>query len=127
MRGFCLAKWINLLQKIRPRGQFFNPRKKKHGALAFGADCWVSFDGSIRSNGFVRSNGPIRSNGAPFSPAVVPTIFDEGRLSSGARKFGSALYDFTAGGDDELNLVAGEELEIEDEVDGWYFVSINAR
>ncbi|KAL3627725.1 hypothetical protein CASFOL_029088 [Castilleja foliolosa] len=45
MRGFCLAKWINLLQKFRPRRQFFNPRKKKHGALAFGADCWDSFDG----------------------------------------------------------------------------------
>ncbi|KAL6496434.1 hypothetical protein OROGR_029692 [Orobanche gracilis] len=47
---------------------------------------------------------------------------DEGRRSSGARQFGTALYDFSAGGDDELNLTAGEELEIEDEVDGWYYV-----
>ncbi|XP_010533094.1 PREDICTED: uncharacterized protein LOC104808936 [Tarenaya hassleriana] len=37
-------------------------------------------------------------------------------------KFGSALYDFTAGGDDELNLTAGEEVEIEYEVDGWFYV-----
>ncbi|KAI0502106.1 hypothetical protein KFK09_017052 [Dendrobium nobile] len=36
--------------------------------------------------------------------------------------FGKALYDFTAGGDDELSLDAGEEFEIEDEVDGWYYV-----
>ncbi|KAJ7571646.1 hypothetical protein O6H91_01G170400 [Diphasiastrum complanatum] len=35
---------------------------------------------------------------------------------------GKALYEFTAGGDDELNLTAGEDLEIEYEVDGWYFV-----
>ncbi|KAJ4958221.1 hypothetical protein NE237_025332 [Protea cynaroides] len=37
-------------------------------------------------------------------------------------KFGKALYDFSAGGDDELNLTEGEDLEIEDEVDGWYYV-----
>lgn len=46
---------------------------------------------------------------------------DEERVSSGTRA-GTALYDFTAGGDDELNLTAGEEVEIEDEVDGWFFV-----
>jgi hypothetical protein len=37
-------------------------------------------------------------------------------------QFGKALYDFTAGGDEELNLTAGEELEIEYEVDGWFSV-----
>ncbi|XP_059072637.1 uncharacterized protein LOC131065259 [Cryptomeria japonica] len=37
-------------------------------------------------------------------------------------QFGKALYDFTAGGDDELNLTAGEEVEIEYEVDGWFYV-----
>eukprot|EP00268_Persea_americana_P024878 TRINITY_DN24260_c1_g1_i6.p1 TRINITY_DN24260_c1_g1~~TRINITY_DN24260_c1_g1_i6.p1 ORF type:complete len:873 (+),score=198.29 TRINITY_DN24260_c1_g1_i6:1545-4163(+) len=37
-------------------------------------------------------------------------------------QFGKALYDFSAGGDDELNLVAGEEVEIDYEVDGWYYV-----
>eukprot|EP01018_Ginkgo_biloba_P026890 Gb_19640 [translate_table: standard] len=37
-------------------------------------------------------------------------------------QFGKAKYDFTAGGDDELNLTAGEEVEIEYEVDGWFYV-----
>ncbi|CAK9198631.1 unnamed protein product [Sphagnum troendelagicum] len=37
-------------------------------------------------------------------------------------QFGRALYDFTAGGDEELNLTAGEEVEIEYEVDGWFSV-----
>ncbi|KAL7092502.1 hypothetical protein ACP275_12G168100 [Erythranthe tilingii] len=48
--------------------------------------------------------------------------FEERRPSLSNPQFGSALYDFTAGGDDELNLTAGEELEIEDEVDGWFYV-----
>ncbi|CAN0901327.1 TSET complex member tstB [Linum grandiflorum] len=47
---------------------------------------------------------------------------DEERSSSGNPQFGTALYDFTAGGDDELSLTAGEEVEIEDEVDGWFYV-----
>ncbi|KAH6798551.1 SH3 domain-containing protein [Perilla frutescens var. frutescens] len=47
--------------------------------------------------------------------------FSDGRPSSGNSQFGAALYDFTAGGDDELSITAGEELEIEDEVDGWYY------
>ncbi|KNA11312.1 hypothetical protein SOVF_136400 [Spinacia oleracea] len=47
---------------------------------------------------------------------------DEERVSSGTPRPGTALYDFTAGGDDELNLTAGEDVEIEDEVDGWFFV-----
>ncbi|KAL5991583.1 hypothetical protein ACLOJK_012492 [Asimina triloba] len=38
-------------------------------------------------------------------------------------QFGKALYDFSAGGDDELSLTAGEEVEIDYEVDGWYYVS----
>ncbi|XP_062216117.1 uncharacterized protein LOC133916456 [Phragmites australis] len=42
--------------------------------------------------------------------------------SSGNPQFGKALYDFTAGGDDELSLTTGEEVEIEYEVDGWYYV-----
>jgi len=42
--------------------------------------------------------------------------------SSGNRQSGKALYDFTAGGDDELSLTTGEEVEIEYEVDGWYYV-----
>ncbi|OAY70125.1 hypothetical protein ACMD2_14288 [Ananas comosus] len=47
---------------------------------------------------------------------------DKDSSTSGHPQFGKALYDFTAGGDDELSLVAGEEVEIEDEVDGWYYV-----
>ncbi|ONL96340.1 SH3 domain-containing protein [Zea mays] len=42
--------------------------------------------------------------------------------SSGNPQSGKALYDFTAGGDDELSLNSGEEVEIEYEVDGWYYV-----
>ncbi|KAI3801571.1 hypothetical protein L1987_29679 [Smallanthus sonchifolius] len=47
---------------------------------------------------------------------------DEGRSSSGNIEFGTALYDFTAGGDDEMSLAIGEELEIEYEVNGWFYV-----
>lgn len=47
---------------------------------------------------------------------------EDDRTSSGNSQFGTALYDFTAGGDDELNLTAGEEVEIEYEVDGWFYV-----
>ncbi|KAK7251462.1 hypothetical protein RIF29_34686 [Crotalaria pallida] len=47
---------------------------------------------------------------------------DDERVSSGNPQFGTALYDFTAGGDDELSLTAGEEVEIEYEVDGWFYV-----
>lgn len=46
----------------------------------------------------------------------------EERASSGNPQHGSALYDFTAGGDDELSLTAGEEVDIEYEVDGWFYV-----
>ncbi|XP_010276869.1 PREDICTED: uncharacterized protein LOC104611483 [Nelumbo nucifera] len=47
---------------------------------------------------------------------------DDEPSSSENPQFGKALYDFTAGGDDELNLTAGEEVEIEYEVDGWFYV-----
>ncbi|GMI92922.1 TPLATE-associated SH3 domain containing protein [Hibiscus trionum] len=47
---------------------------------------------------------------------------DDDRVSSGNPQFGTALYDFTAGGDDELSLTTGEEVEIEYEVDGWFYV-----
>lgn len=48
--------------------------------------------------------------------------FDSHEEERGNAQSGSALYDFTAGGDDELNLTAGEEVEIEYEVDGWFYV-----
>ncbi|KAH1135726.1 hypothetical protein GLYMA_05G220300v4 [Glycine max] len=47
---------------------------------------------------------------------------DDEQVSSANPQHGSALYDFTAGGDDELSLTAGEEVEIEYEVDGWFYV-----
>lgn len=47
---------------------------------------------------------------------------DDDRVSSGNPQFGTALYDFSAGGDDELSLTTGEEVEIEYEVDGWFYV-----
>lgn len=47
---------------------------------------------------------------------------DEEEPASENPQFGKALYDFTAGGDDELNLTAGEEVEIDYEVDGWFYV-----
>ncbi|KAL5188923.1 hypothetical protein HKD37_05G014260 [Glycine soja] len=46
---------------------------------------------------------------------------DDEQVSSANPQHGSALYDFTAGGDDELSLTAGEEVEIEYEVDGWFY------
>ncbi|KAF8718801.1 hypothetical protein HU200_025107 [Digitaria exilis] len=47
---------------------------------------------------------------------------DDEDKSSGNPQSGKAMYDFTAGGDDELSLTTGEEVEIEYEVDGWYYV-----
>lgn len=77
---------------------------------------------------------PMRDEPPPYSSPVYqrndssenslgsssPTL--EERHSSGNPQFGTALYDFTAGGDDELNLTAGEEVEIDYEVDGWFYV-----
>ncbi|WCJ34671.1 SH3 domain-containing protein [Euphorbia peplus] len=47
---------------------------------------------------------------------------DDERAPSGNPQSGTALYDFTAGGEDELSLTAGEEVDIEYEVDGWFHV-----
>lgn len=81
---------------------------------------------------------PIREEPPPYSPGMQRNESFENplagtgsrsfesqedeRISSGNPQFGSALYDFTAGGDDELSLTAGEEVEIEYEVDGWFYV-----
>ncbi|XP_065880986.1 uncharacterized protein [Euphorbia lathyris] len=48
--------------------------------------------------------------------------FDDERVPSANPQSGTALYDFTAGGEDELSLTAGEQVEIEYEVDGWFHV-----
>ncbi|PRQ51374.1 putative powdery mildew resistance protein, RPW8 [Rosa chinensis] len=48
---------------------------------------------------------------------------DDGEVCSGKTEvYGTALYNFTAGGEDELNLIAGDEIEIEYEVDDWFYV-----
>ncbi|KAK6152133.1 hypothetical protein DH2020_014768 [Rehmannia glutinosa] len=92
--------------------------------------------GGSRYSPYEGLGSPIREEPPPYSspehqryesfenPLAGPgsNSYDERRPSSGAPQFGTALYDFTAGGDDELNLTAGEELEIEDEVDGWFYV-----
>ncbi|XP_027340182.1 uncharacterized protein LOC113853777 isoform X2 [Abrus precatorius] len=82
---------------------------------------------------------PIREEPPPYSSSVMQRYEsfenpmagngsqsfesqDDERVSSGNPQFGTALYDFTAGGDDELSLTAGEEVEIEYEVDGWFYV-----
>ncbi|XP_022926171.1 uncharacterized protein LOC111433357 isoform X1 [Cucurbita moschata] len=83
-------------------------------------------------------NSPIREDPLPYSPHDMQRYesfenplagrdaqsfgSQEDRASSGHPQHGSALYDFTAGGDDELSLSAGEEVEIEYEVDGWFYV-----
>ncbi|XP_073149287.1 uncharacterized protein [Henckelia pumila] len=90
--------------------------------------------GGSRYSAYEGPGSPIREEPPPYSSpdhrryesfenplAPGSRGFDEGR-ASGAPQFGKALYDFTAGGEDELNLTADEEVEIEDEVDGWYYV-----
>lgn len=90
---------------------------------------------SIGGLSFDGSSSPIREEPPPYSsPMQRYESFDNplagqsfGSINDNASaidnpKFGKALYDFTAGGDDELSLDAGEQVEIEDEVDGWYYV-----
>lgn len=62
-------------------------------------------------------NNPLSGNGSTSFESG-----DEERVSSGNSQFGTALYDFSAGGDDELSLTAGEDVEIDYEVDGWFYV-----
>ncbi|KAL4271490.1 hypothetical protein GQ457_13G027150 [Hibiscus cannabinus] len=67
-----------------------------------------------------------RSSGRRFNDPSMYEGYgspDDDRVSSGNPQFGTALYDFTAGGDDELSLTTGEDVEIEYEVDGWFYVS----
>ncbi|XP_054780041.1 uncharacterized protein LOC129287810 isoform X2 [Prosopis cineraria] len=70
-------------------------------------------------------SSPIMKRYESFENPLASQSFesrDDDQVSSGNVRYGSALYDFTAGGDDELSLTAGEEVEIEDEVDGWFYV-----
>ncbi|KAI9124590.1 hypothetical protein K1719_004512 [Acacia pycnantha] len=89
--------------------------------------------GSSLSGGL---GSPIREEPPPYSSPIMKRYEsfenplasqsfesrDDDQVSSASVRYGSALYDFTAGGDDELSLTAGEEVEIEDEVDGWFYV-----
>ncbi|KAL7590700.1 hypothetical protein Lser_V15G38237 [Lactuca serriola] len=72
-------------------------------------------------------SSPFHKSDTSFENPIAGTeieynYHDDDQSSSGNIDFGTALYDFTPGGDDELSLVAGEELEIEYEVDGWFYV-----
>ncbi|PKA51999.1 DEAD-box ATP-dependent RNA helicase ISE2, chloroplastic [Apostasia shenzhenica] len=90
---------------------------------------------SSRPSGFGVPQPSIREEPPPYSSAVMQRYESfENPLAGqsfgshneennlGNPQFGKALYDFTAGGDDELSLDAGEEVEIDYEVDGWYYV-----
>ncbi|KAF6137352.1 hypothetical protein GIB67_036389 [Kingdonia uniflora] len=83
---------------------------------------------------------PVREEPPPYTSPVIQRFesFENPLAGRGAQSFtsqeseepvssdnpqyGKALYDFSAGGDDELNLTAGEEVEIDYEVDGWFYV-----
>ncbi|CAI9099008.1 OLC1v1035752C1 [Oldenlandia corymbosa var. corymbosa] len=92
---------------------------------------------SYGDNTYAGFSSPIREEPPPYSSPDRYESFenplaggsqgfgsrDDEQSSSGSRQHGTALYDFTAGGDDELNLTSGEEVEIEYEVDGWFYVS----
>ncbi|XP_026662997.1 uncharacterized protein LOC103713729 isoform X2 [Phoenix dactylifera] len=96
----------------------------------------TSFGGPSSNNEGLGS--PIREEPPMYSTSVLQRLesFENPLAGRGAQSFGSqddadgsekpqfgkALYDFTAGGDDELSLTAGEEVEIDYEVDGWYYV-----
>ncbi|XP_048329676.2 uncharacterized protein LOC107417568 [Ziziphus jujuba] len=111
----------------------FSSRPEKSGGSRYGNP---SSGGPSLYEGL---GSPIREEPPPYSPPAMKRFesFENPLAASGSRSFGSqdeekassgnpqrgtALYDFTAGGDDELNLTAGEEVEIEYEVDGWFYV-----
>nr|AAP06840.1 unknown protein [Oryza sativa Japonica Group] len=94
---------------------------------------------SSKPSGYGASQQTIREEPPSYSTSVLQKreSFENPLAGRGGRSFGShededrssgnpqsgkALYDFTAGGDDELSLTAGEDVEIEYEVDGWYYV-----
>lgn len=94
---------------------------------------------SFGGNSYEGFNSPIREEPPPYSSPSHQRYesfenplaghgsqsfgsHDDERISSANRQHGTALYDFTAGGDDELSLTSGEEVEIEYEVDGWFYV-----
>ncbi|KAK1271939.1 hypothetical protein QJS04_geneDACA007602 [Acorus gramineus] len=85
------------------------------------------------SSSFEGVGSPIKEEPPSYSAATMQRfesfqnplaggVSQDEEASSENPQFGKALYDFTAGGDDELNLTAGEEVQIDYEVDGWYYV-----
>ncbi|KAK7251463.1 hypothetical protein RIF29_34688 [Crotalaria pallida] len=75
-----------------------------------------SYSSSIKQR-YGSFDNPLAGNGCQSLGSQ-----DDERVSSGNPQFRTALYDFTAGGDDELSLTTGEEVKIEYEVDGWFYV-----
>ncbi|KQK22427.1 uncharacterized protein LOC100843701 [Brachypodium distachyon] len=67
-------------------------------------------------------DNPLAGRGGRSSGGRSSGSHEDSEKSSGNPHSGKALYDFTAGGDDELSLNSGEDVEIEYEVDGWYYV-----
>ncbi|RZC71413.1 hypothetical protein C5167_034605 [Papaver somniferum] len=72
-----------------------------------------------RFESFENASSPLAGRGAQSFGSHED---DYEPASSQSSQFGKALYDFNAGRDDELNLTAGEDLEIDYEVDGWFYV-----
>ncbi|KAL2620534.1 hypothetical protein R1flu_000739 [Riccia fluitans] len=75
------------------------------------------------------ANAAVITSGVQWSQEEEPSSFneepsqnDDEDLPDSDTFSGTALYDFVAGGDDEISITAGEDLEIEYEVGGWYFV-----
>ncbi|CAA7389853.1 unnamed protein product [Spirodela intermedia] len=93
---------------------------------------------SSRPSGYGVPQQPVREDPPPSYSSTVQRFgsFENPSTGRGSQsfssrddeaesekpQFGKALYDFSAGGDDELSLAAGEEVEIEYEVDGWFYV-----
>jgi hypothetical protein len=80
---------------------------------------WLMHDGHGSPTSTSTSSSSISYNDGMHS-LENPLAADEN--NNPQYGIGAALYDFIAGGDDELNLTAGEEVEVEYEVDGWFYV-----
>ncbi|CAM6094529.1 unnamed protein product [Calypogeia fissa] len=76
---------------------------------------------SVRISGWKQEELSNISRTGSFNDESAQSTGDGDNLDDDIQP-GRALYDFTAGGDEEVTIAAGDELEIEYEVDGWYFV-----
>ncbi|WOL02023.1 hypothetical protein Cni_G10742 [Canna indica] len=118
----------------------FSSRPSGHGASQYSENRSNTrrYNSSTGGSNFEGMGSPVREEPPSYSSSVLQRfesfenpLAGQGAQSFGSRdedtssqnpQFGEALYDFTAGGDDELSLTAGEEVEIEYEVDGWCYV-----